>query len=537
MKYHEMLSKVPFIDTIITTNYDELFERAYGDERIHKVVQSLDLPFINNAKTVLYKLHGELANPASIIVSEGDFRSFYSKKDLLLWKVIEGMMATKTLVFLGYSLDDPNILSMFEYVLGSLPSVMKEAYLIAPNLNTIKVKELAMKNVVYINSTGEDFVEDLIKYFKDNLLLDASNGVVSGDKARAMLKNLGLNFIGSLNKEGVSIDGLYKQDGTYNYELNFTMKGDSVYTDQLRKLDRGEILGAISIPYSDFLHIEFRAEGFRLPVNTEFLYIEKAAAFDKLVDLLFDDGVSYSDLHIKLYGALGKIKIVVRYKHVVMEFTVGKIRKGVSDVNFAITHDDKKFKSVSAEKEIYSLLSKFASGESFKLFDVDGEVYSNKIESRELVKYADGMIRYFNDLNAIERHFSVVFKNMDVESNYYSEVEMLANIINNSVLQIKFEVPYKVDKDENNASLVRDNIRGGKGDLVVTAKCKYNMSFEIYGKEFGVEFAKTYLIMDGYIKEGEKGNSKVYVVGSKSKKAQLNYEYPATDNPPFNISV
>ena len=55
---HQTLAGIPHIKTIITTNYDRLFEHAYGD-RLVPIIKESDVA-LTGEKTELFKVHGDI---------------------------------------------------------------------------------------------------------------------------------------------------------------------------------------------------------------------------------------------------------------------------------------------------------------------------------------------------------------------------------------------------------------------------------------------------------------------------------------------
>jgi hypothetical protein len=101
---HCYISKIPQINTIITTNYDHLFEMAYEN----RVTVCTGTVFKKTIKGMvdLYKIHGDTTDPDSIIITSKDYAQFYDKLDTVLWNKIKGLLAEKSVIFVGYSLED-----------------------------------------------------------------------------------------------------------------------------------------------------------------------------------------------------------------------------------------------------------------------------------------------------------------------------------------------------------------------------------------------------------------------------------------------
>lgn len=192
LKTHDQLATIPYIDTIITTNYDNLFELAYGD-RLEKIVSDDNLPYMSRDKIKLFKVHGDLQSPKSIVITDKDFRNFFEKRDKLLWTFIESMLATKTMLFVGYGLEDPNVLALFKKTLEVLGPNMRNAYLVAPRFSELRIEALKKEGVIYIDSTGEQLIADMLADMLQHALPDLRKGKSSGDTTGRFLNGLGMD--------------------------------------------------------------------------------------------------------------------------------------------------------------------------------------------------------------------------------------------------------------------------------------------------------------------------------------------------------
>jgi hypothetical protein len=112
-KAHEVITKIPF-KFVVTTNYDQLIENAYFPllNRIPKIFTHQDTPDFADAlwkqEFFILKAHGDLQKKSSIILTEKDYRTIvYSSPGYRA--LLAAIFTTKTLLFLGASLGDPEI--------------------------------------------------------------------------------------------------------------------------------------------------------------------------------------------------------------------------------------------------------------------------------------------------------------------------------------------------------------------------------------------------------------------------------------------
>lgn len=79
---HYLCTQIPQIDTIITTNYDHLFEYAYGDKLSTIVGTQYKAP--DKKSVTLYKIHGDSSDSASVVLTSKDYAKFYEGLNSLI---------------------------------------------------------------------------------------------------------------------------------------------------------------------------------------------------------------------------------------------------------------------------------------------------------------------------------------------------------------------------------------------------------------------------------------------------------------------
>lgn len=113
LRAHCAIARLP-ISVIVTTNWDRLLDNALRDagKRVTTVVDNYEVAFSNKSETLLVKMHGSIERPDSIVLTERDYQEFFERLpnlvDMLLY-----FFATRTFLFVGYSLADPNFKQMY----------------------------------------------------------------------------------------------------------------------------------------------------------------------------------------------------------------------------------------------------------------------------------------------------------------------------------------------------------------------------------------------------------------------------------------
>lgn len=114
---------------IITTNYDELIEQAFRNAGIFLdvVEKDSDLPYAHT-EHMLIKMHGGFKYD-NYVLKEDDYLN-YSNNFNLISSYIKALFARYTILFVGYSYNDPDTKQLFSWVRGILKEDQQRAYLI-----------------------------------------------------------------------------------------------------------------------------------------------------------------------------------------------------------------------------------------------------------------------------------------------------------------------------------------------------------------------------------------------------------------------
>jgi hypothetical protein len=101
------LLKKATVDGVITTNYDELLEELFPD--FVPYVGQDELLFADSRGIgEIYKIHGSIGRPESLVLTEHDYADFDERNPYLAAKLLTTFVEHPVL-FLGYRLDDPDV--------------------------------------------------------------------------------------------------------------------------------------------------------------------------------------------------------------------------------------------------------------------------------------------------------------------------------------------------------------------------------------------------------------------------------------------
>ena len=107
--YHKILSNF-HVNTVWTTNYDNLLEKAFSDRKPRTIISEDTLvnPY-HPQELEIIKLHGDAKYAAKgIVLTKDDYNNYLYSKPMLAQRLREAII-NRSLLFLGYSYQDYNI--------------------------------------------------------------------------------------------------------------------------------------------------------------------------------------------------------------------------------------------------------------------------------------------------------------------------------------------------------------------------------------------------------------------------------------------
>lgn len=177
----------------ITTNYDDILEKTA--KKISKpyisVSKDIDIPKIGNNSAII-KMHGDFKSN-NIVLKESDYL-IYSENFKLMETFVKSLFATNTILFVGFSADDPNVNQIYSWVNNILTKNKREAYLLQieePDDNYKYKKEYYSKKGIKLINYYE--LQDVILKFNNSLnnqKLKSDLKKLSNDKGKKLYELL-----------------------------------------------------------------------------------------------------------------------------------------------------------------------------------------------------------------------------------------------------------------------------------------------------------------------------------------------------------
>jgi SIR2-like domain len=121
-RFHRELGTLFYVQDILTTNWDTYFESECGAVPI---VTADDYAFWNLPGRKVFKVHGSMNNVGSIIATERDYEACYARlREGVMGSSLKHLLATKTILFVGYSFRDEDFNQIYSLVRDELGKML-----------------------------------------------------------------------------------------------------------------------------------------------------------------------------------------------------------------------------------------------------------------------------------------------------------------------------------------------------------------------------------------------------------------------------
>ena len=156
-RFHSELSTIHYIEEIITTNWDDHFERECDATPI--VTPDDFAVFSDILGRRVIKLHGSVSNYGSIVATEEDYQACYRRlRSGVIGSVLRVLLASKVVVFVGYSFGDEDFRRIYRLLSREVKQLLPRAYLITLDKDAQKTVNTMKMNVIPIVTDATYFL-------------------------------------------------------------------------------------------------------------------------------------------------------------------------------------------------------------------------------------------------------------------------------------------------------------------------------------------------------------------------------------------
>lgn len=165
---HRLIANLGKFNSIITTNYDSLIEKAYEEtgRPIYIVKQATDLANVPKRPDtpIILKLHGDL-HTKNIILTREDYYEYIDKSfKSTMGAVLKAKLATGTFLFVGYSLQDYNFVLLFESVRKEFADYMPRGFAAIPSPNPVIARKWLKHGIELVDASAKELFEQISHY-------------------------------------------------------------------------------------------------------------------------------------------------------------------------------------------------------------------------------------------------------------------------------------------------------------------------------------------------------------------------------------
>jgi hypothetical protein len=170
-RFHWAMATIPHIENIITTNWDDFFEQLCS---AIPFVTGEDFVFWNTGGRKVFKIHGSINSLGSLVATSADYERCYAQlQGGLIGSSLRMMLATRTVLFAGYSLLDAEFVHLYELLASEMGGMNPHPYIITiTEESAVRFREMGMTPIV---TDATYFIESLKEHMIcRGVLLDES---------------------------------------------------------------------------------------------------------------------------------------------------------------------------------------------------------------------------------------------------------------------------------------------------------------------------------------------------------------------------
>jgi hypothetical protein len=152
-RFHWAVAQIPFFREIVTTNWDDYFEVVTGAVPL---VVGADFDYWDLQQRKVLKVHGSTLNPGSIVATRSEYdASLEALRNGALGSATRHLVATQSVVFVGYSLRDEDIRNVIDVLRADLGTAARRCYFVHPNPDFVA----PIDNAEVVRTSAARFIE------------------------------------------------------------------------------------------------------------------------------------------------------------------------------------------------------------------------------------------------------------------------------------------------------------------------------------------------------------------------------------------
>lgn len=241
---YDLLPEIkPLSHLIFTTNWDNHIRQSFERKTIPltTVKYNEQVRSLTSHPHIVVKLHGDFdCRPDEIVLTRTDYLRAYKEVSKIggLFTLLAEKLATATILFIGYSLEDDDFRLLYSYICDALKASGHTHYAVMSRASSLLKKEWQRRNVMILDLTAHQVLEYIAHQVRDFINRDTERKFVTRPDSGAFTEFTG--FAGSGKSELLrKIKEEFRLGGTWLHALvNFDEQVDISPLDLARELGR-----------------------------------------------------------------------------------------------------------------------------------------------------------------------------------------------------------------------------------------------------------------------------------------------------------
>jgi len=154
--FHKEVANIPQINTVVTTNWDDYFEKECG---MFPIIDDKDVSMWDTFDKRVFKVHGSINSIGSIVATSKDYENCYdrlSKKPI--GDRLKVLLGSQCVVFIGFSFGDEDLNKIIDILSDDMGDFANQFYLVTIDNSW---KDQKNSKIIPIITDGQFFVHSL----------------------------------------------------------------------------------------------------------------------------------------------------------------------------------------------------------------------------------------------------------------------------------------------------------------------------------------------------------------------------------------
>lgn len=150
---HTKLAQNEYFDTIITTNFDFLLERAFDQTKrsITLIRDDKNISLYSPCTgTNIIKIHGDFQKMSELVITKEDYEKFYETHPVLAIN-LAAWFTTRTPFFIGYSMNDPHFLEIRKFLKNILKQFLNPWFVLKFDATPEEIEKCKKDSIIVVN--------------------------------------------------------------------------------------------------------------------------------------------------------------------------------------------------------------------------------------------------------------------------------------------------------------------------------------------------------------------------------------------------